>query len=154
MYGAGESVEFLAVELTDAPEHVAEALQVAPGAQVVRRARRLMNADGDRSSCLRRGSPVVSPRLRRGCCRLSGLSVAPLGTWPRLRVIMLRTAATRSPPGSPPQRESELLQLQEPAAVLVYRFTVYADDDAPIRTDEATYPPDQWPFRQEYPLAL
>ena len=66
------------------------------------------------------------------------------------------SCCVRPRPGRRParhRRESELLQLQEPAAVLVYRFTVYADDDAPIQTDEATYPPDQWAFSQEYPLA-
>ena len=28
-----------------------------------------------------------------------------------------------------------------------------AKDDQPIQTDDATYPPDQWAFRQEYPLS-
>ena len=50
--------------------------------------------------------------------------------------------------------KSGLLQLDEPAAVLVYRFTVYSKDDQPIQTDDATYPPDHWAFRQEYPLTL
>ena len=45
MYGIGETVEFLAIELVSAPAHVAEALQLEPESVVVRRARRLINAE-------------------------------------------------------------------------------------------------------------
>ncbi len=48
--------------------------------------------------------------------------------------------------------ECELLNLAEPTAVLVYRLTVYDTKDLPVQFDEATYPPDAWVFRQEYPL--
>ena len=49
--------------------------------------------------------------------------------------------------------ERRLLDLAEPAAVLVYRLTAYDRADEPIQFDDATYPPDRWAFRQEYPLA-
>ena len=49
--------------------------------------------------------------------------------------------------------ERRLLDLVEPAAVLVYRLTAYDRGDEPIQFDDATYPPDRWAFRQEYPLA-
>jgi GntR family transcriptional regulator len=49
--------------------------------------------------------------------------------------------------------ERRLLDLAEPAAVLVYRLTAYDRADEPVQFDDATYPPDRWAFRQEYPLA-
>ena len=49
--------------------------------------------------------------------------------------------------------EARLLELTRPVAVLVYRLTVFDRADAPLQFDEATYPPDRWAFRQEYPLA-
>jgi GntR family transcriptional regulator len=48
--------------------------------------------------------------------------------------------------------EGRLLELASPAAVLVYRLCVYDPADAPLQFDDATYPPDRWAFRQEYPL--
>jgi DNA-binding GntR family transcriptional regulator len=153
MYGAGESMEILAAELVDAPEHVAEALQLTPGAHVVRRARRLTNADGRpielSTSWFAGDLAETAPRLLQSE-RLVG------GTARYLAEITGRHAAygrDQVAARLATAEETELLQLQEPAAVLAYRFTVYADDDAPIQTDEATYPPDRWAFRQEYPLA-
>jgi GntR family transcriptional regulator len=32
-------------------------------------------------------------------------------------------------------------------------MTVYDAADQPVMFDDATYPPDRWAFRQEYPLA-
>jgi GntR family transcriptional regulator len=49
--------------------------------------------------------------------------------------------------------EARLLELTPPVAVLVYRLTVYDRGDVPIQFDDATYPPDHWAFRQEYPLS-
>jgi DNA-binding GntR family transcriptional regulator len=45
MYGAGESVEFVHVGTEPAPEHVAEALRLAEGDEVIRRSRRLRGQD-------------------------------------------------------------------------------------------------------------
>ena len=44
------------------------------------------------------------------------------------------------------------LHLDSPAAVLVYRHTVYDQDDRPIEFAEAIYPPDAWTVEQEYPI--
>ena len=153
MYGIGETVEFLATELVSAPTHVAEALQLEPDSQVVRRARRLLNADGrpiELSTSWFAGSVVDSaPRLLERE-RLVG------GTARYLAEVTGRHAAygrDQVAARLATDEETRLLQLDDPAAVLVYRFTVYADDDQPIQTDDAVYPPDQWAFRQEYPLA-
>ena len=48
--------------------------------------------------------------------------------------------------------EREVLTLDDPAAVLVYAVVIYGGDDEPIQCDDAIYPPDEWTFRQEYPL--
>ena len=153
MYGAGESVEFLAAELATAPDHVAEALQLERGAEVVRRARRLLNIEGRpielSTSWFAGALSETAPRLLErerlvgGTARYLAEVTGRRAAYGRDQVAARLATA----------EEAELLRLPEPAAVLVYRFTVYGEDDAPIQTDEATYPPDQWAFRQEYPLA-
>lgn len=48
--------------------------------------------------------------------------------------------------------EAHTLALTFPAAVLVYRHTVYDEDDRPLEFAEAIYPPDVWTAAQEYPI--
>jgi len=153
MYGIGETVEFLAIDLVPAPAHVAEALQLEPESRVVRRARRLLNADRrpiELSTSWFAGSLAESaPRLLEperlvgGTARYLAEVTGRQATYGRDQVAA-RLAT---------DEETRLLQLDGPAAVLVYRFTVYADDDQPMQTDDAVYPPDQWAFRQEYSVA-
>ena len=153
MYGVGETVEFLATEVVPAPDHVAEALQLTAEADVIRRARLLRNADGrpiELSTSWFAGTLVdqapellVPERLVGGTARyLAGIT----GRAPAYGRDQVAARLAMS-------EEARLLELGEPAAVLVYRFTVYSEADQPIQTDDATYPPDHWAFRQEYPLS-
>jgi DNA-binding GntR family transcriptional regulator len=153
MYGQAETVDFLANEVTSAPLHVAEALQLEPGSEVVRRTRLLRNASRRpielSTSWFAGHLAKEAPRLLEPV-RLVG------GTAKYLAEVTGRqpsygrdqVAARLAGPD-----EAELLELERPAAVLVYRFTAYGEDDQPIQNDDAVYPPDQWAFRQEYPLA-
>ena len=120
---------------------------------MIRRARLLRMPTGGRSSCRRPGSPaawldqaprlLVPERLVGGTAKyLAGITGRDAGYGRDQVAARLATS-----------EEAQLLELAEPAAVLVYRFTVYSKDDQPIQTDDATYPPDQWAFRQEYPLS-
>ena len=153
MYGLGETVEFLATEVVPAPDHVAEALQLTAEAEVIRRARLLRNAAGrpiELSTSWFAGSLVdqapellVPERLVGGTAKyLAGIT----GREPAYGRDQVAARLATSD-------EAQLLELGEPAAVLVYRFTVFSKDDRPIQTDDATYPPDHWAFRQEYPLS-
>jgi DNA-binding GntR family transcriptional regulator len=153
MYGQAETVDFLATEITSAPEHVAEALQLEPGTDAVRRMRLLRNASG---RPIELSTSWFAGHLAREAPKLLERERLVGGTAKYLAEVTGRrpsygrdqVAARLARPD-----EAQLLGLDEPAAVLVYRFTVYAEDDQPIQTDDAVYPPDQWTFRQEYPLA-
>ncbi|MGL5867179.1 MAG: GntR family transcriptional regulator [Dermatophilaceae bacterium] len=152
MYGQGEKVEFLSTELTSAPPHVADALQLEDSAQVVRRARLLRNADArviELSTSWFAGElAIAAPRLLEperlvgGTARYLAEVTGRQASYGRDQV-----AARLATP-----KEARLLRLVEPAAVLTYRFTVFTTDDRPIQTDDSTYPPEQWAFRQEYSL--
>jgi GntR family transcriptional regulator len=152
MYGLGETVEFLATEIVPAPDHVAESLQLAAGADVIRRARRLRNVAGrpiELSTSWFAGTLVdqapellVPERLVGGTAKYLEGVTGRAAAYGRDQVAACLATSD----------EAQLLELEEPAAVLVYRFTVYSRDDQPIQTDDATYPPDHWAFRQEYPL--
>ena len=152
MYGPGETVEFLAIGRAPAPEHVADALGTKVGAEVLRRARRLRNAEGrpiELSTSWFSGSFAdLAPRLLEPE-RIRGGTSKYVS-----EVTGVRTAYGRDQVAArlaTPQ-EADLLTLDPPAAVLIYRFTVYADDDRPLQTDDAVYPSDLWTLRDEYPL--
>ena len=153
MYGLAESIDILATDLVDAPAHVAEALLLTEGSLAVRRMRLLRNGEGRpielSTSWFDPDLAEVAPRLLEPA-RLVG------GTAKYLAEITGRHAAygrDQVAARLATQDEARWLEVTVPAAVLVYRFTVYGDDDAPIQTDDATYPSDLWAFRQEYPLA-
>lgn len=153
MYGPGETVEFLAADVASAPEHVAEALQVGIGSDVVRRARRLWNAEGQpielSTSWFASHLGARAPRLLKPQ-RIEGGTARYLS-----RIIERHAAYGRDQVAArlASQEEARLLLLEEPAAVLMYRLTVYGEDDQPIQADDAVYPPDVWTLRQEYPLS-
>jgi GntR family transcriptional regulator len=44
------------------------------------------------------------------------------------------------------------LQLQGPAAVLVFRHIVYDTEDVALEFADAVYPPGHWTAEQEYPI--
>lgn len=153
MYSHAESIDSLATDLIEAPAHVADALALSSGSRALRRIRLIRNAEGRpielSTSWFDPSFAEAAPRLLEPI-RLVG------GTAKYLAEITGRYAAYGRDQVAARQAtddEARLLELAPSAAVLVYRLTVYSDDDTPIQTDDATYPPDQWAFRQEYPLA-
>jgi GntR family transcriptional regulator len=152
MYSAAESIEFLETALAPAPAHVVEALELPPDSTAIRRSR-LLRGKNKRpvelsTSWFRPGLVELAPRLLRPERLVGGTAkyleevtgIAP--AYGRDQVAARLADST----------ECELLELAEPAAVLVYRFTVFSSDGRAIQTDDAVHPPDQWAFRQEYPL--
>jgi len=152
MYSAAESVEFLAIEVVPGPSHVIDALHLPAGGDALRRGR-LLRADGRPSELstswfapqLAEQAPrLLEPeRLRGGTGKYLAEVTGQEPTYARDQVAARLATA----------EERRLLELPRPAAVLVYRLTVYNADDKPIQFDEAVYPPGRWAFRQEYPLA-
>jgi len=153
MYGAAESVEFVAIEVIAGPEHVTEALQLPTGAAVVRRSR-LLRGEGGRpielSTSWFSGDLVEqAPRLLEPVRLRGGTGKYVAQVTGRSSVYARDQVAARLAT----DEEMRLLELTSPAAVLIYRLTAYDDADRPVQFDDATYPPDRWAFRQEYPLA-
>jgi GntR family transcriptional regulator len=152
MYAPGESVEFLAAGLVPGPEHVTAALQLPAGSEALRRARLLRNADGQP---LEVSTSWFAPELAGRAPRLLELDRIRGGTAKYLGEVTGREpsyardgACARLADAA----ERSLLDLPDPAAVLVYRLTVYDTADLPVQFDEAVYPPGRWALSQEYPL--
>ena len=153
MYGPTESVQYVATELVDGPVHVTEALQVPAGSRVGRRVR-LLRGQGERpielstswftAQLVEQAPRLLEPeRLYGGVGKYVEEVTGRAPSYGRDQVAA-RLAT---------EEERLLLELGEPAAVLVYRLTVFDSADLPVHFDDATYPPDRWAFRQEYPLA-
>jgi GntR family transcriptional regulator len=153
MYSPAESVEFLATAVVPGPDHVVEALQLAANSHVVRRARLLRDAHGrpiELSTSwfapqrAEQAPRLLEPeRLRGGTAKYLAEITGQEPAYARDQVAARLATA----------EERRLLELTRPAAVLVYRLTVYDAADAPLQFDDATYPPDRWAFRQEYSLS-
>lgn len=152
MYGTNESVEFLAAEIVTGPEHVTQALQVPAGSSVARR-QRLLRGDEGRpielstswfTSQVAEQAPrlLALERLRGGTGKYIGEVTGRKHEYARDQV----SARLATP------EELRLLELADPAAVLVYRLTAYDADDRPVQFDDAVYPPERWAFKQEYSL--
>ncbi|MGH3922456.1 MAG: GntR family transcriptional regulator [Pseudonocardiaceae bacterium] len=153
MYSPGESVEFLAAGLVPGPKHVIEALRLPAGSEVVRRARLLRAGDG---KPIELSTSWFAPQLAEQAPRLLEPERLRGGTAKYLTEITGREAAYARDQVAArlaTAEERRLLALTRPAAVLVYRLTVFDLADAPLQFDDATYPPDRWAFRQEYPLS-
>ena len=153
MYSAAESVEFLTTKLVRGPQHVVEALQLPAGSDVVCRAR-LLRAEGGQpielsTSWFAPQLALEAPRLVEPYRLFGGTAKYLAEVTGRQPAYARDQVAARL--ASPD--EGRLLELASPAAVLVYRLTVYDSADAPIQFDDATYPPERWAFRQEYPLS-
>jgi DNA-binding GntR family transcriptional regulator len=152
MYSDAESVDFLAAEVIEEPApHVVEALRLAPGTGAIRRVR-LIKRDGEpielSTSWFSADLAATAPKLLVGE-RLRGGTPLYIESVTGRRAMYCRdqVAARLATPS-----EAEHLRLTTPAAVLVYRLTAYDGSDVPVQLDEATYPPERWAFRQEYPL--
>ncbi len=154
MYSDAESIEFVATGIDTEPgDHVLDALHLSPGDAVIRRVRLIKREDGGPIELSTSWFPanlaeiapklLVPERLRGGTAKYLASVTGRVATYARDQVAA-RLAT---------DEERELLGLTEPAAVLVYRLVAYDDADAPVQFDEATYPPDRWAFRQDYPLA-
>ncbi len=155
MYSDAESVEFVATEVeADPPGYVLEALRLPVGSAALRRARLIKRADEGAIELstswfapeLAETAPklLVGERLRGGTPKYLASVIGRPATYARDQVA----ARLASP------EERRLLNLAEPAAVLVYRLVAYDAADAPVQFDEATYPPGRWAFRQEYPIEM
>lgn len=152
MYGTNESVEFLAAEIVTGPEHVTRALQVPAGSSVARRQRLLRGEEG---RPIELSTSWFTSQIAEQAPRLVALERLRGGTGKYIGEVTGRKheyARDQVSPRLATAEELRLLELADPAAVLVYRLTAYDADDRPVQFDDAVYPPERWAFKQEYSL--
>lgn len=152
MYGANESVEFLAAEMIVGPDYVTHALRVPAGSDVARRVRLLRGDEGRpielSTSWFTTQVAEQAPRLLAPERLLGGTGKYVAEVTGRVQEYVRDQVSARL--ATPEERDH--LELSDPAAVLVYRLTAYDGDDRPVQFDDAVYPPDRWAFHQEYSL--
>lgn len=154
MYSPAEAVEIIAAEVTSGPDHVVQGLQLPTGSRVLKRARLIRDGEG---RPIEMSTSWFAPELAEQAPRLLDRERLLGGTPKYLAEVTGRAPAyardqVAARLASPD--ECALLDLAAPAAVLVYRISVHDRANRPLQFDEATYPPDRWAFRQEYPLDL
>ncbi|WP_196812063.1 GntR family transcriptional regulator [Nocardia sp. CNY236] len=153
MYSDSESVRFPFVGVVNAPAHVADALGLARGAEVIQR-QRVIDSKGApvelSTSWFDAALAEVAPRLLEAE-RLRGGTVRYLAD-----VLEIRSAYARDQvcARGASADERQVLSLSEHAPTLAYWLTVHTSDGRPLQFDEAVYPPERWAFRQEYPIIL
>lgn len=151
IYPPNERAEIVAAGYDVAPEHVAAALSIALGAQVVRR-QRLIYAD-DHPVEISTGwydQPIgeLAPNLLvRERIRAGTLVYVEQSTGRQARYARDEMAARLAT-----LDEAEQLRLSSPSAILLVRHVVYDGEDRPLEFTEAAYPPDRWAFEATYPV--
>ena len=152
-YAADESVEIVGTGVTNAPDYVAEALRLTPPAQAMMR-RRVISREGHgpteiATSWWPADLASTAPRL------LARESLGGIGSVRYVETVTGRHATYARDQASArlaTDAECRELALDLPAAVLVYRHTVFDDGDQPMEFAEAIYPPDKWTVEQDYPI--
>jgi DNA-binding GntR family transcriptional regulator len=151
MYSDAESVE-ISAEIVVGPSDVLEALQLPDGSDVIRRAR-IISSESDGpieisiswfAAELADEAPLLlsGERIRGGTAKYVASVTDRRPSYAHDQVAARLATA----------EERRVLELPRPAAVLVYRLTVFDDRDVPVQFDDAAYPPERWTFRQVYPV--
>ncbi|MEU4162947.1 GntR family transcriptional regulator [Actinoplanes sp. NPDC026670] len=152
IYPANERAVILSADYDIAPAHVAEALGLTTGDQVVRR-QRLIYADDapvELSTAWYAGrmggqapNLLIRERIRAGT--LAYVEQASGRQARYARDEMSSRLATSV--------ERDVLRLPQPSAVMLVRHVVYDGEDRPLEFTEAVYPPERWAFESTYPVA-
>ena len=149
IYPLDERAEVLAADTTEAPEHVARALGLDLAARVIRRRRVTRRGDEpvELSTSWYEGKVADrAPALGQPERVLEGtLAYVERVTGRRGRVARDRMSARLAT-----AEERTVLDLTEPAAVLVIHHLVCDSDNRPLGFEEAICPPETWTFKQEY----
>lgn len=153
IYAPGWHAEIRSATLVPAPDYVAEALGLQAGDKVVRRHRVTLN-DVDEPvetsvSWLAGTLVPLAPKL----VELERIRAGSVGYVESVTGRVATHARDRVAARVATEDERAALRLSEPeAAVLVYRHTVYDQDDQPVEFAEATYPANVWAIEQTYPI--
>jgi GntR family transcriptional regulator len=151
IYTPGEYAVITSAGWLDAPEHVVEALNLAPGGRAVHRRRVTNNESGPITLSTswfgaevgERAPKLLEPdRIREGTLMYVENMTGRQGSYAEDRMCA-RTAT---------DDEAADLKLPAGSAVLIVHHVVYDLQDRPLEFAEATYPPERWAFEQGYPI--
>jgi GntR family transcriptional regulator len=152
VYPPNERAEIVEATSRSAPEHVATALGLEPGAETLAR-RRIIHDD---TGPVEVSTSWFDPDVGSAAPRLATPERIREGTVAYIEQTTGRraySAADRISARLATERESRELQLDEPiAAVLIVHHTVYDQHGQPLEFAEAAYPPGRWMFEDHYPL--
>ncbi|WP_406401117.1 GntR family transcriptional regulator [Streptomyces sp. NBC_00879] len=151
IYTPGEYAVITSAGWLDAPEYVAEALNLAPGSRAVHRRRVTNNESGPitlstswfAAAVGERAPKLLEPdRIREGTLMYVESMTGRQGSYAEDR--MCARAAT--------DEEAADLKLPADSPVLIVHHVVFDMQDRPLEFAEATYPPGRWAFEQGYPI--
>ncbi|MBT8225455.1 MAG: GntR family transcriptional regulator [Dactylosporangium sp.] len=151
IYPPDERAHIAAAEIVNAADHVAEALGIESGAEVVCR-QRVTLADDVPVEMSTSWYPAqvaeVAPRLLdKSRIREGTVAYVEQATGRRISHARDEIAARLAS-----EDERAGLAIAEPSAVLVVRHIVYDVMDCPFEFAEALYPPNRWAFGSSYPV--
>lgn len=153
IYAPGWYAVIKSAGLVDAPDHVAEALGVQPGAQVIRRHRVTHN---DEHEPVETSVSWLDGRLAEKAPKLVEADRIRIGSVGYVESVTGRSAshardlvAARVPTD---EERADLQLSADDSAVLVYRHTVYDKANRPMEFAEAVYPSNVWAIEQTYPI--
>jgi GntR family transcriptional regulator len=152
IYPPDERAQIVAAERVSAPDHVAAALGVDAGTQVVRRQRVTHAADEPVEVSTSWYDATIADRAPR-LLQLDRILEGTLVYVEQSTGRQARYARDEACARMATKQARELLRLGRSAAVLVVRHIVYDATDRPIEFAEATYPPDRWSFESTDSIA-
>ncbi|KRV48501.1 GntR family transcriptional regulator [Wenjunlia vitaminophila] len=151
IYSPGEYAVITSAGWLEAPDHVAEALNLRRGSRAAHRRRVTNNQSGPITLSTSWFAPDVGERAPR----LLDPERIQEGTLMYVETLTGRQgsyAEDRMCARLATDEEAAVLRLTERSAVLIVHHVVYDMQDHPLEFAEATYPPNRWAFEQGYPL--
>ncbi|TQK52925.1 GntR family transcriptional regulator [Streptomyces sp. SLBN-118] len=151
IYTAGEYAVITSAGWLDAPDYVAEALNLTTGTRAVHRRRVTSNESGPITLSTswfaavvgERAPKLLEPdRIQEGTLMYVEGMTGRQGSYAEDR--MCARVAT--------EEEAADLNLSAASAVLIVHHIVFDMQDRPLEFAEATYPPGRWAFEQGYPI--
>ncbi|NUK03343.1 GntR family transcriptional regulator [Streptomyces lunaelactis] len=151
IYTPGEYAVITSAGWLDAPDYVAEALNLTAGIRAVHRRRVTNNESGPitlstswfAAAVGERAPKLLEPdRIREGTLMYVENMTGRQGSYAEDR--MCARVAT--------DEEAADLKLPADSAVLIVHHIVFDMQDRPLEFAEATYPPGRWAFEQGYPI--
>ncbi|UGQ15128.1 GntR family transcriptional regulator [Yinghuangia sp. ASG 101] len=152
IYAPGEYAVISSTGMVDAPDYVVRGLGLSQDVRQAIHRRRVTNNEGGPVEVstswfapgLAESAPLllIPERIRQGTLAYVEDVTGRRGMYGEDRVCARLASG----------QEASELGMEQPAAVMVVRHTVYDEADRPLEFAEAVYPQGRWAFEREYPL--